>query len=84
MPQNQAPTVDDEVEEISPPQMSQPAMAKLSEDLWSVCLGAEVEIDFELLKVLRRFKAQIQAVDLQKSTQKKLDEWLDIGASLEA
>ena len=54
----------DEVEGISPPQMSQPVMAKLSEDLRSVCLGAEVEIGFELLKMLRKFEAQVQAVDL--------------------
>ena len=64
----------DEVEEISPPQMSQPAMAKLSEDLQSVCLGAEVEIGFELLKMLRKFEAQVWAIDLQESTQQNLDE----------
>ena len=44
----------------------------------------EVEIGFELLKMLRKFEAQVQAIDLQKSTQQRLDEWLDAGASLGA
>ena len=65
---------EDEVEEISPPQMSRPAIAKLSEDLQSVCLGAEVEIGSELLKMLRKFEAQVRAIDLQESTQQNLDE----------
>ena len=56
-------------------------MAKLSENLRSVCLGAEVEIGYELSKMLRRFDAQIWTVELQKSTQQRLDGWLDVRAS---
>ena len=72
---------DSEIEEYSPPRMSRPAMAKLSENLRSVCLGAQVEIGYELSKMLRRFEAQIRTVELQKSTQQRLDGWLDVGAS---
>jgi hypothetical protein len=71
---------DDEIEECSPPRMSRPEMAKLSESLRSVCLGVEVEIGYELSKMLRRFEAQIQSVELQKSTQKTLDGWLNVEA----
>ena len=60
--------------------MSRLEMARLSESLRSVCLGSEVEAGYELSKVLRRFEAQIQALELQKSTQQKLDAWLDVGA----
>ena len=55
-------------------------MAKLSKNLRSVCLHAEVEIGYELPKMLRKFEAQIQAVELQTSTQQRLDGWLDVGA----
>jgi hypothetical protein len=73
--------VEDEIEECLPPQMSRLEMARLSESLRSVCLGSEVEAGYELLKVLRRFEAQIRALELQKSTQQKLDAWLDVGAT---
>ena len=72
--------VEDEIEECLPPQMSRLEMARLSESLQSVCLGSEVEAGYELSKVLRRFEAQIRALELQKSTQQKLDAWLDVGA----
>ena len=74
--------VDDEIEECSPPQMSRPVMARLSESLRSVCLGVDVEAGYELLKMLRRFEVQIWSVELQKSTQKRLDGWLEVGALL--
>ena len=48
--------------------MSQLIMAKLSVNLQSVCFGAEDGIGFEHLKTLRKFEAQIQAVEPQKST----------------
>ncbi|KAN0141450.1 hypothetical protein V8E53_000695 [Lactarius tabidus] len=51
--------IEDEIEECLPPQMSRLEMARLSESLRSVCLGSEVEAGYELLKVLRRFEAQI-------------------------
>jgi hypothetical protein len=57
-------------------------MAKLSESLRSVCLGADVEIGYELSKMLRKFEAQIWSVELQNSTQQRLDRWLDVGVSL--
>jgi hypothetical protein len=72
--------VEDEIEECLPPQMSRPVMARLSESLRSVCLSSEVEAGYELSKVLRRFEAQLQALELQKSTQQRLDAWLDVGA----
>ena len=72
--------IDDEIEECSPPQMSRAEMVTLSESLWKVCLGANVEAGYELSKVLRKFEVQIRALDLQNSTQQKLDAWLDIGA----
>jgi hypothetical protein len=73
---------DDEIKECSPPQKSRPEMAKLSESLRSVCLGADVEIGYELSKMLRKFEAQIWSVELQNSTQQRLDRWLDVGALL--
>jgi hypothetical protein len=71
--------------ECSPPQkaqMSQPEMVKLSESLREVSLGADVEVGYELSKVLRKFEVQIHALELQKSTQQKLDAWLAVGALL--
>jgi hypothetical protein len=73
--------IEDKIEECLPPQMSRLEMARLSESLRSVCLGLEVEAGYELSKVLRRFEAQIRALELQKSTQQKLDAWLDVGAT---
>ncbi len=72
---------EDEVEECPQPQMSRPEMAKLSETLWLVCIGAEVEAAYELSKVLRTFEAQIRTLDLQKSTQQRLGGWLRVGES---
>jgi len=63
---------EDEVEECPQPQMSRAEMAKLSETLRLVCIGAEVEVVYELSKVLRKFEAQIRTLDLQKSTQQRL------------
>ena len=56
-------------------------MAGLSKSLRSVCIGSDVEAGYELSKLLSKFEAQIQVVELQKSTQQRLDAWLD-GASL--
>ena len=67
---------DDEIEECPPPQMRRAEMANLSERLRSVCIGSEVEVGYELSKMLRRFEAQLRTVDLQKSTQQRLDAWL--------
>lgn len=72
----------DEIEECTPPQMSWLEMARLSEILRSVCIGSDVKARYELLKVLRKFEAEIWAVELHKSTQQKLDVWLNVGASL--
>ena len=72
--------VDDEIQECSPPQMSRLEMAGLSESLMSACIGADVEVGYELSKMLRKFKVQLRAVELQKSTQQTLDVWLDVGA----
>jgi hypothetical protein len=72
--------LDDEIEECSPPQMSRPEMVKLCESLRAVCLGENVEAGYELSKLLRRFEAQIRALELQNSTQQRLDAWLDVGA----
>jgi hypothetical protein len=55
-------------------------IVKLSESLWEVCLGANVEARYELSKALRKFEVQIQALELQNSTQQRLDAWLDTGA----
>jgi hypothetical protein len=57
-------------------------MAGLSESLRLVCLSSEVEAGYKLSKVLRRFEAQLWALELQKSTQQRLDAWLDVGALL--
>ena len=72
--------IDDEIDECSPPQMSRVEMVRLSESLRKVCLGANVEAGYELSKVLRKFEVQIRALDLEKSTQQRLDAWFDIGA----
>ena len=71
---------EDEIEECAPPQMSRSEMARLSESLRSVCIGSDVKAGYELSKVLKKFKAEIQAVELHKSTQQKLDAWLDVSA----
>ena len=58
-------------------------MAGLSESLRSACIGADVEVGYELSKMLRKFEVQLRAVELQKSTQQTLDvwaAWLDVGA----
>lgn len=73
--------VDDEIEECPPPQMRLLEMAKLSKSLRSVCIGAEVEVGYELTKMLRRFEVQIRTVEPQKSTQQRLDGWLDVGSA---
>ncbi|KAH9010866.1 hypothetical protein EDB84DRAFT_1445442 [Lactarius hengduanensis] len=73
---------DSEIEECQPPQMGRLEMAKLCETLGSVCIGAGVEAGYELSKVLRKFKSQIWALDVQRSTQQRLDGWLNVGASL--
>ena len=57
-------------------------MAGLSESLRSACIGADVEVGYELSKMLRKFEVQLRAVELQKSTQQMLDVWLDVGALL--
>jgi len=72
---------EDEVEECPQPQMSRREMAKPSETLRLVCIGAEVEAAYELSKVLRKFEAQIRTLDLQKSTQQRLGGWLRVGES---
>jgi len=60
---------EDEVEECPQPQMSRREMAKPSETLRLVCIGAEVEAVYGLSKVLRKFEAQIRTLELPKSTQ---------------
>ncbi|KAF8262144.1 hypothetical protein EI94DRAFT_1809260 [Lactarius quietus] len=70
---------EDGIEECPPPQMSRPEMVKISGSLRSVCVGVDVEAGYELSKVLRKFEAQIRALELQKSTQQRLDGWLDTG-----
>ena len=57
-------------------------MVRLSESLQKVCLGANVKAGYKLSKVLRKFEVQIRALDLEKSTQQRLDAWFDIGALL--
>jgi DDE superfamily endonuclease len=68
--------VEDDIEECPPPQMSRPEMAKLCETLRAVCIGAGVEAAYDLSKVLRKFETQIRVVELQRSTQQRLDGWL--------
>ncbi|KAH9007658.1 hypothetical protein EDB84DRAFT_1447383 [Lactarius hengduanensis] len=72
---------DDEIEECPPPQMSRAEMAKRCETLRLVCIDAGVEASYELSKVLRKFEAQLRVMDLHKSTQRRLDGWLEAGAS---
>ncbi|KAH8976720.1 hypothetical protein EDB86DRAFT_3094704 [Lactarius hatsudake] len=72
---------DDEIEECPPPQMSRAEMAKRCKTLRLVCIDAGVEASYELSKVLRKFEAQLRVMDLHKSTQQRLDGWLEAGAS---
>ncbi|KAH9009875.1 hypothetical protein EDB84DRAFT_1446069 [Lactarius hengduanensis] len=72
---------ENEIEECPRPQMSRSEMAKRCETLRLVCIDAGVEASYELSKALRKFEAQIRAMDLQKSTQQRLDGWLGAGAS---
>ena len=69
------------VDDCPQPQMSWLEMVKLCETLRLVCIDAGVEAAYELSKVLRRFEAQLRALDLQNSTQQRLDGWLGAGAS---
>ncbi|KAH9037939.1 hypothetical protein EDB84DRAFT_1560467 [Lactarius hengduanensis] len=73
---------DSKIEECQPPQMGQLEMAKLCKTLGSVCIGAGVEAGYELSKVLRKFESQIWALDVQRSTQQRLNGWLNVGTSL--
>jgi hypothetical protein len=73
--------MDLDIEEISPPQMSRPLLAKLSETLRLSCISAGVKAGYDLSKVLRNFEAQIQAEELQTSTQQRLDGWFGVGAA---
>jgi hypothetical protein len=74
--------VETEVEECPLPQMSRPEMAELCETLRSVCIGTGIEGAYDLSKALRKFEVQIRAVEVQQSTQRRLDGWLGVGAPL--
>ena len=79
---NKEEDVDSKIEECSPPQMSQPEMAGLSESLRSICIDIDIKMGYELSKMLRKFEAQLWAVELHKSTQQRLDVQLGVGALL--
>ena len=59
--------INDKIEECSPPQMSWVGMVRLSESLWKVFLGANVEAGYEFSKVWGslRSKSKLYVMSLQ-------------------